>query len=161
MARRAYYIAGGIALLGVLYAFTTRRLFLPITKNQRYRGKDGFGSGAYLSSRDGSNRAHQGVDIVATPGQAIYSPITGKVTRITYPYANDLTYTGLEIINDDYKVKIFYIAPTLAIGSQVSAGQKIAVAQNISGKYGSTMINHVHIEVRDNTGEILNPTKLF
>lgn len=160
MARRPYYIAGGIVVLSLLYAMT-RRALVPITKNQRIRGKDAFGSGTFQASRDGGSRLHSGVDIVATAGQAIYAPVTGKITRLAYPYASDLSYTGLEIINDDYNIKIFYIAPTVAIGSQVAAGQKIAVAQHIAAKYGAGMINHVHIEIRNKNGELINPTNLF
>ena len=155
----AAYIAGAVILL-VLVTAKANRAFAALTPAMKFRGSDPFGNGTFGASRDGGTRSHNGVDVVATPGQAILSPISGKVVRIAYPYATDHSYTGLVIENGSYTVKIFYITPTIAIGSKVSAGQKIAVAQNLAAKYPG-IINHVHIEVYDSKGKLLNPTNLF
>jgi|SRR5690606_17569600 len=156
--KKIYYIGGAAAIL--LLLMKSNKAFATITKpNQNIRGCDPLGCGSFGASRNG--HIHQGIDIVATPGQDIHSPITGKVTRIAYPYASDLSYKGLEIVNEKYKIKIFYIFPTVAIPSVVTAGQKIATAQNISAKHGAAMTNHVHIEVRNSLNKLIDPTNLF
>jgi len=161
MVAKKYYYVAGAGLLLYLVTATANKAFAFITANMKFRGSDAFGSGAFAASRSGGTRGHNGVDVVTTVGQAILSPITGQVTRIAYPYSDDKRYTGLEIVNSDYKVKLFYVSPTVVIGTPVKAGQKIAIAQNIAAKYGTGMINHVHIEAYDKKGNLLNPTNLF
>ena len=139
----------------------TNKAFGKITENNTHRGCDvgGWGCGSFGASRGA--RKHNGLDIVTTPGQIIYAPISGKVTRFPFPYAGDLTYTGIEIVNDLYKVKIFYMKASVSIGSKVVQGQQIGVSQNIAAKYSPQMTNHVHIEVYDKSNKLLDPTKLF
>lgn len=131
----------------------------PIVQNQQIRGCDPFGCGHYGASRGG--RSHKGVDIIVTEGQTIKSPISGKVTRYPQPYAGDARYKGIEIVGDEYKVKIFYVVPTVAIGTQVTAGTAIATAQDISEKYGDGMTNHAHLEVYTKSGVSIDPAPLF
>jgi murein DD-endopeptidase MepM/ murein hydrolase activator NlpD len=159
MKKQHWYFAGA-ALLTILI-MGTNKAFGNITNNQKARGCDvgGWGCGSFGASR--GDRKHNGLDIVTTPGQTIFSPISGKVTRFPYPYAGDLNYTGIEIINSSYKVKIFYMKSTVAIGTQVTKGQAIGVSQNIAAKYSTQMTNHVHIEVYSASGKLLDPTKLF
>src|SRR5262245_1710115 len=59
------------------------------------RGSDNFGNGAYGASRDGGARAHQGVDLVARSGEAVFSPIPGTIIREAQPYPDDNRYRGL------------------------------------------------------------------
>lgn len=156
-AKKLYYALGTAALIYLLLKPT--KMLAKITDENKHRECDNHGCGHFGASR--GSRDHKGVDIVTVPGQAILSPITGKVVRIAYPYASDLSYKGLLLENDKYVVKIFYINPTIAIGSQVTAGQKIAEAQDIAAKYSPGMTNHAHIEVYDKQGNLLNPTNLF
>lgn len=140
----------------------TQKAFSKITDNQKLRDCDPFGCGSFGASR--GTRSHAGIDIVSFPNQSILSPITGTVTRFPYPYGGDLSYTGIEIINSDYKIKMFYVSPVVAIGSNVSAGQVVAKSQNISAKYGAGMTNHVHLEVYIKSGSnwvLIDPTNLF
>ena len=88
------------------------------------------------------------------------SPISGTISRYPIPYANDSSIKGIEIKNSSYRVMLFYVENQLPIGTKVTKGQKIATAQNIAGKYGGGMINHVHLEVYDSKGVLLNPEKL-
>lgn len=148
-----------VAVTVFLLSVLGNKAFAQLTANQLFRGSDAFGSGAFGSSRDGGSRSHNGVDIVATAGQQIFSPITGTVTRIAYPYSTG-NYTGLEIVNDTYTIKIFYITPKVSVGSQVKKGQYIATAQNIAAKYPG-ITNHIHFEVYNKQGQIINPTKMF
>ncbi|MUV03166.1 peptidoglycan DD-metalloendopeptidase family protein [Flavobacterium rakeshii] len=157
-AKKIIYIGVAATLILILMSNTNKAL-AAITKKQKIRGCDPLGCGSFGARR--GTHTHQGIDIIATPGEDIYSPITGKVTRIAYPYASDLSYTGVEIVNEKYKVKMFYMSPTVAIPSVVTAGNKIGVAQNISAKHGAAMTNHVHIEVRNSLNQLIDPTDLF
>lgn len=156
-----------LIILGTITALilmSTKKTFAKVTDKNTIRDCDAYGCGHFGASRSGGTRSHNGIDMIAVPGQNIFSPITGEVTRYPYPYRSDLSYTGIEIINDIYKVKMFYVTPTAFIGTEVKAGQVIAVAQNISAKYSPSMTNHVHLEVYkkvNNTWQLIDPTNLF
>lgn len=141
----------------------TNKAFGKVTADNVRRGCDqNWGCGSFGASR--GTRTHNGLDIKTTEGQQILSPITGKVTRFPFPYGGDLSYTGIEIINTTYKVKIFYMKPSVAVNSEVTKGQVIGTAQNISAKYSSTMTNHIHVEVYKKQGSnwvLINPETLF
>ena len=122
---------------------------------------DSKGDGHFGSSRTG--HVHQGVDIEVSKGETIYAPISGTVTRVVYPYADDFAWKGVEVAGsgtwDGYKIKIFYMQPDIGlIGSFVDRGQPIGLAQAISEKYTPAMKNHVHVELRKN-GQVVDPTQ--
>lgn len=159
-------IAGAFLTTAVLVFLATNKTkimkkFLNITATAQLRGVDNHGSGAFGVARDGGTRKHQGLDFLAAVGEKIYSPIAGKIKRITYPYEGTI-YKGVEIVNDDVKIKIFYFSPIVAlVGKEVLAGQVIGKAQNIAAKYAGIK-NHVHIEIRNAfTGDLINPETLF
>lgn len=143
----------------ILLLMSTNKSFGAIKKNQKQRDCDPQGCG-YFGAKRGT-RAHNGIDIIFTPGEDVLSPISGTISRHPFPYASDLSYTGVEIKNSKYRVMLFYVANQLPIGTKVSVGQKIATAQNIAKKYGGGMTNHVHIEVYDLKGNLLNPETLY
>jgi murein DD-endopeptidase MepM/ murein hydrolase activator NlpD len=147
-----------LATITTIFLMSTKKAFSKITDNQNVRGCDPFGCGSFGASR--GSRKHNGIDVVTVPNQLIKSPINGEITRFPFPYGTDLSYTGIEIINSEYKIKIFYVTPLVAIGKKVSAGEVIAKSQNISAKYSNEMVNHVHLEVYKN-GVLIDPTKLF
>ena len=136
--------------------------FHSIGKQNKIRS-DGYGNGRFGASRDQGKRQHEGIDLVVTPGESILSPITGKIVRYAYPYPDDPRYSGVHIQNDEYLVKMFYLSPVLVKpGQQVTQGQAIGTAQKISTKYGSGMIDHVHVEVWLNgTNKAIDPAPLF
>lgn len=143
---------------------STKKAFADIVSKENKRDCDNYGCGSFGSSRDGETRNHKGVDIISIPGETVFSPISGKITRYPYPYPSDFSYTGIEIINDTYKVMLFYVSATVSKGTQVSAGQPIATAQNIAAKYGARMTNHVHVQVykkSNNTWVLIDPTNLL
>lgn len=160
MKKKNWYILGTGLLIYLIMG--TQKAFSKITDNQKLRTCDPFGCGHFGASR--GDRTHKGIDIVTFPNQNILSPIAGEVTRYPFPYQNDLSYQGIEIINNTYKVKIFYLVPIIPIGTTVSKGQVIAKSQNIASKYGSSMTNHVHFEVYKKQGTnwiLIDPTNLF
>ncbi|CCQ75673.1 M23 family metallopeptidase [Magnetospira sp. QH-2] len=116
------------------------------------RSPDAMGDGRYGASRDGGKRNHQGVDIVANPGQDVTSTVDGTVTKLGYPYANDKSYRYVEIqTKDGYVVRHFYVNPgNLKPGQAVVAGKtKIGTVQDLSKRYPKGMTNHIHVEIRD------------
>lgn len=139
----------------------TNKAFGKVTADNIRRGCDqNWGCGSFGADR--GTRKHNGLDIKTQVGQQILSPISGKITRFPFPYGSDLSYTGIEIVNADFKVKIFYMKASVSANTTVTKGQVIGTAQNISAKYSSTMTNHVHVEVYDiKSGALINPETLF
>lgn len=149
-----------ISLISILLLMSTQKIFAKVTKKHEHRNCDPLGCGHFGASRSGGTRTHRGIDIVAVPGETIFSPITGNVKRYPIPYANDSRYSGIEIENSTYRILMFYLKPTVSIGSVVLASQPIGTAQNISAKHGAAMRNHVHVEVYKN-GVLIDPTNMF
>jgi murein DD-endopeptidase MepM/ murein hydrolase activator NlpD len=142
----------------ILLLMSTKKAFAKITALNSIRGCDQSGCGNFGASR--GTRSHNGVDIKAAVGEKIFSPISGKVTRYPIPYSSDLRYSGIEIENNEYKVKMFYLSPSIPVGNFVTAGQAIGTAQNIAAKYTNPMTNHVHVEVYAH-GKLIDPTNLI
>ena len=134
----------------------------PTNGFSRTNRKDGWGGGQYHDSRDGGKRLHQGLDIKATPGQLVKSPVDGEITRLARPYANNPLYSGLEIKGtgefNGLEVKIFYISPTKKSGT-VKAGEIIGTAQDLDPKY-SGIENHIHMEVKKG-GQSVDPKTFY
>lgn len=137
--------------------------FYAVTSFQKIRN-DSQGDGFFGASR--GRRRHNGIDILVTPGSAVYCPIEGVLLRMAYPYGTargNAQWEGCAIVGvGDYKgyeVKIFYMRP-FVIGDYLFPGDIVGVAQDISRKYNSAMMDHVHVEVRRN-GVLIDPATLF
>lgn len=156
-----YYVVGATTLLlSALFLLTNiKQMFGKITKNNQLRTEDAHGKGHFHAPRDNGKRKHSGTDIVANPNEPIYSPISGLITRHPFPYGTDLRFKGIEIKNKDFVVKIFYLNPTIIQGTSVKAGQIIGYAQDLTKKYKG-IINHVHLEVKNTAGTLINPETL-
>ena len=156
MKRKTIIIAAtAIAILLLM----TKKAFAKPTASGIIRGCDASGCGTFGASRGA--RLHQGEDYNVKPGESVFSPISGKVTRFPFPYGDDLRYTGIEIKNDNYTVKIFYMKASVPAGTMVTAGQIIGTAQNIAAKYSTPMTNHIHVEIRDKSNNLVKPSSLF
>ena len=121
---------------------------------------DAAGDGHFGAARGA--RTHRGVDYVCRPGYFVFSPISGKVTRLGYVYVNDPFWRYVEITdNRKYRHRLFYVLPLIQFGELVVQGQIIGEAQNISDRYPDAeypMIPHVHYELIDSaSGQYLNP----
>lgn len=151
----------GVGVVAILLFFmSTVKSFGNIVRGKQIiRGCDPKGCGNFGADRSGHQ--HQGIDIVVNPGDDVLSPINGSVTRFPFPYPDNLTYTGIEIKNAQFSVKMFYLTPFVTIGKKVIIGEKIGTAQNLKTKFGPQMTNHVHIEVRDKNNTLINPTTLY
>lgn len=130
------------------------------TRNIRLRGAEPTGNGWYGANRSGG-RKHRGLDIVAIPGEAILSPIKGKVVRSGTVYTFTKKFKLLVISNDTYEVKLMYLDPhPFNPGDMVMEGQEIGKNQDVSRYWGGGMINHIHMEVKKN-GLLTDPEPLL
>jgi len=130
--------------------------------NGTIRKNDKWGQGHFGAPR--GSRKHNGIDITTQLGTPILSPIEGKVIRVAYPYASDMSFTGLLIkgtgAHQGLEVKIFYMKPTSNIVNKaVKPGQQIGTSQSLLNKYPG-ITNHIHIEIKLN-GIKQNPKSLI
>lgn len=115
---------------------------------------DDFGCGHYGASR--GSRRHKGIDYACYPDTEIYPVIRGKVTKIGYPYADDLSYKYIQVTDEHNKDwRYFYIEPYVEVGDFVSPSNAIGKCQDLKLRY-ETITNHVHLEIKEN-GEYINP----
>ena len=121
------------------------------------RGTDPMGSGHYGASR--GSRTHNGVDYACYPETEIASPTFGTVTKLGYPYGDDLSYRYVEITDQfDKRHRVFYVEPSVQVGSLVHIGDVIGTAQDIEARYsGRGMKNHVHYEIKLEDGSFIDP----
>ena len=133
--------------------------FAYIIINPQIRPCDQKGCGYYGANRN--NHVHHGVDLVTKVGEAIYSPISGSVRKL-FVYPNSRVMRGVEITNEDYSVKIFYLDSNLKTNSFVNKGEKIGYSQDVAKYYNAEgkMTPHIHVEVRYK-GKLINPTTLL
>ena len=100
---------------------------------------------------------HRGIDFICIPGDKVYAPVKGRVTRIAYPYPDPhegIMYSGLVLKASNYEIRMFYFEPLKTVlRTEVEEGQHIGHAQNIGLKY-SGMISHVHLEIRSINPEL-------
>ncbi len=118
---------------------------------------DSQGHGYYGAPR--GSRKHNGVDLVVEKGDQVLAPENGVLKRSAQPYSSDPKYKGFVLVGDSgLEWKVFYciLEPNI-IGTRVSKGQHIATAQAISEKYNSSMIDHIHVEIRKDEKRI-DPT---
>jgi len=110
---------------------------------------DPAGDGNYGANRNGGKRTHNGIDFLAVPGTTVQSPVAGKVTKLGYTYADDLSYRYVEITDDSSRRhRFFYVKPAVAVNDMVFVESIIGTAANICDRYPDReMKNHIHYEV--------------
>jgi murein DD-endopeptidase MepM/ murein hydrolase activator NlpD len=114
------------------------------------READAYGEGRFHAVRDGGEREHEGVDYVATPGQAVAAPISGYVAKIGFAYADDQTLRFVEIDNPalNLMARVFYVDPTVEVGDAVAVGRPIGQAHSLQRRYAG-ITDHVHLELAE------------
>lgn len=122
----------------------------------RLRGCDSHGCGHYLAKR--GSRTHTGQDLLTPAGAGVGAPVAGEVTKIGYPYADDLSFRYVQITNNGYDVRLFYVEPSVQVGQVVSQGEPIGTVQDLSKRYAG-IPNHVHLEVKKD-GCFIDPIAL-
>lgn len=146
------------ALVAVLASVGTWR----VLRRQVIR-RDAAGDGRYGATRKG--HTHEGLDLIATPGETVLAPFDGYYLRDGRPYANDARYSEAVFRGQGKEVRLMYVQATYLMqpGTAFSKGDVIGTAQDVSQRYpGSGMLPHVHVEVLDpETGEHVDPTYLL
>lgn len=137
---------------------------LRVLSNQKvrtYDATDPYGSGEYGASRDGGERLHNGIDLIALPGVPVYSPFAGKITYKNKAYSDDSRFDTLHITNTDgdIRVKLLYVKSSLNEGDEVFSNQVVGSVQDLSPKYRGIK-NHLHVELYIN-GIAQDPTPYF
>ena len=116
---------------------------------------DNMGCGHYGASRGA--RLHRGIDRVAGPEWMIKSHICGKVTKLGYPYAAELSFRYVEVTDHEaFEHRFFYLQPLVGMGAHVEPGDILGMCQDVAFYHGGGMKNHVHYEVKRG-GEYFDP----
>ena len=123
----------------------------------KVRISDCHGQGHFGASR--GSRKHKGVDYCATVGQDVKAIMDGKVTKVGYPYGDDLSYRYIEITNGEYRIRQFYVKPGCKKGDKVAQRDIIGAAQCLDRRYEG-ITEHVHIEIYKN-GELVDPSEII
>jgi len=118
---------------------------------------DEAGDGHFGASR--GSRTHRGVDYDCDPVAPVLCLVAGKVTKLGYCYADDLSWRYVQVTDkDSYKHRFFYVTPTVQVGDFIGRESIIGVAQDITERYPSQGMNaHVHYEIKTTKGEYLDP----
>ena len=122
------------------------------------RKTDCFGAGHFNASR-GPSRRHIGVDVVSVPGDKWAALNDGKVTKLGYPYADDLTFRYVEVTDaQGWRWRYFYIVPLtgLKVGAPVRKGDVVGICQTLQKRYKG-ITEHVHVEILGPKG-VIDPT---
>lgn len=121
------------------------------------RRPDRYGSGEFGAKRDGGSRSHNGVDLVLF----VCSGVEGKVTKLGYPYSDDLSYRYVEITNSDTQLRhrYFYVKPCVKVGQEIVVGDRIGTPQSLDKRYPG-ITEHVHYEVLNSVDEYIDPDTL-
>jgi len=119
------------------------------------RQSDSFGSGHYGASR--GSRKHNGIDYACLPGGKVLSPVSGSVTKLGYPYGDDLSFRYVQITDsDNIDHRVFYCDPKVKVGDHVTGGlSMIGYVQDLDKRY-PRITPHIHYEVKKN-GEFIHP----
>jgi len=125
---------------------------------------DSMGNGEFGAPR--GSRTHNGIDYAVAPDSSVLAVVSGKVTKHGYPYNPSDEKKGhlryIQVTDDKGNhVRYFYVLPSLDIGTEVEAGDEIAIAQDLQKVYGAAMTSHVHLEVKTPDGKYINPEEYF
>jgi len=131
-----------------------------ITIKAPQRISDNFGQGHFGAPR--GNRTHNGIDFNCCTGSAVLAPASGKITKIGYPYGDDLSFRYVQIeTTEELNVRVFYISPSVKVGDIVlKERSEIGISQELGKRY-SGISEHVHLEVKDAQGNYLNPADVL
>jgi murein DD-endopeptidase MepM/ murein hydrolase activator NlpD len=102
-------------------------------------------------------RLHEGVDIIANTGQAVYAVADGVITKTYNPQNSPLSGNGVRLSTADgtyfFYAHLDTIADGIGLGTKVTAGQVLGTV----GATGNTTTPHLHFEVHPQGGAAVNP----
>ena len=118
-------------------------------KKIELRGDDPTGHGYYGARR--GTRKHKGVDILTKPGESILAPFSGEVTKYGYVYKNPKQGKAkmryVEITGPVYRTWLMYTDMSARVGDRIFEGDVVGKAQDVSGYWGGSMKNHLHMQL--------------
>ena len=133
-------------------------LFFRSKPKYKIRKCDSKGCGSFGASR--GSRKHEGIDLVLDSGDKFLSPVDGKVTKIGFPYADDLNFRYVQVTDkDDKKHRFFYLSPSVVMFQKVKVSTILGYGQTLKTRYHG-ITDHVHYEVKIN-GSKVNPTEFI
>lgn len=136
-------------------SFETKGKILPFLNRQIRNDPMGLG---YFGAPRGT-RTHRGIDYLMSVGENVDCPVAGIVTKLGYPYADDMYYRYIQVTDDyGYKHRMFYVDPEVEKGTRVNKGDIIGTLQDVSAKHGIEMLPHVHYEILNMHGTPVAPT---
>ena len=119
---------------------------------------DKFGAGYFNAPRGA--RTHNGIDLAVYVGSKVLAPITGKVTKVGYPYGDDLSYRYVEITDSvSRKWRFFYVEPAVKVDDIIEVGNIIGTVQDLDKRYPG-ITPHIHLEIKSASGNFINPMEL-
>ena len=102
-------------------------------------------------------RLHEGVDIIANKGQAVYAVADGVITKTYNPQNSPLSGNGVRLTTADgtyfFYAHLDTIAEGIGLGTTVTAGQVLGTV----GATGNTTTPHLHFEIHPQGGAAINP----
>jgi hypothetical protein len=130
------------------------------------RGTDSAGSGHYGASR--GQRVDLGIDIIATPGQTIVSPVSGRAVNFV---GATLKKPMVDIIPSNSalgidKIRLLYVNAPANVSAwasyNVQAGHSVGTLADLVNElhYPAGITQHVHVQVMVG-GQWVDPTPYF
>ena len=96
---------------------------------------------------DSNDKKHNGVDYACAPGSTIFSLTGGTVTKIGYPYGDDLSFRYVQVTDaDGNDIRYFYVSPSAVMGELIDIGDELGQLQDLGLRYPG-ITSHVHFEV--------------
>jgi hypothetical protein len=95
----------------------------------------------------------------------VCSPVEGVVSKLGYPYGSGIggasgssqPYRYVQVTDSNQQMhRVFYIEPTVEMGSDIREGDPIGKAQDLGERY-EDITPHVHYEIKLNDGSYINP----
>lgn len=127
---------------------------------------DSMGDGVFGARR--GSRTHRGVDYLTYEGQAILSPVPGRVSKLGYCYGSGiggassvdpLRYVEVTGPTGQLRHRFFYVRGYVSVGDIVRKNQVICFADDVCRRYPDTaMQSHVHYEIKDREDNYIDPT---
>ena len=82
------------------------------------------------------------------------------MTKLGYTYRDDLSFRYVEISDQGYQFRVFYVDPAVEQGQKVSKHSIIGEAQDLRDRY-SGITPHVHFEIKNSDGDFIDPTPVM
>ena len=122
-----------------------------------FRKCDAQGCGHYGAPRGG--RIHRGVDLACEAKTPVGSPVRGVVTKLGWPYVGNMDIRYVQVSSEEYRFRVMYVSPTVAVGDTVEIGDILGASQSLKHLYPG-ITDHVHLEVKDPDGKYVDPTPI-